>query len=613
MKILPLIAAVALFSGLGYSRTADTENWKVQTTSDGSAATARHESGLANVGGKLYLLGGRGMRNVDRYDPETETWVSLEPMPIEMHHFQPVVIGSRIYVIGAFTCCYPNEAIVRDIYIYNTVTESWSTDGEMPVDRARGSAAAVFHKGKIYLLGGNTLGHNGGAVEWFDEYDPVTKQWTTLADAPNARDHFMAAVAYGKLVAAAGRVTDLPNPFDKPVLPTDIYDFASQSWSSEADIPTGRAGVLAGASGAEVIVAGGEINTSTTALPKVEAFNVVSKTWRDLQPLNIGRHSGGGVVVDNQMHVVAGSENTGGAPETDTHEVLQLDTDGADADGDGLDVIEEVDVHQTNPNDPDTDADGLFDGAEVTLGSDPLVADSDGDTLNDGEEVNQYKTDPLSVDSDNDGLTDADELTQHLTDPLLDDTDGDGLLDGEELAANTDPFDVDSDNDDLSDGDEVNVYYSDPLVQDTDEDGLLDGEEVLIHGSSPRNTDSDLDGLLDNIEVDQYGTHPGKSDSDGDGLSDPDEINIHLSNPVSADSDSDGLNDAAEIAAGTNILLADSDLDGLLDGVDDEPLVAQSRGSSGGSVSTLLLFLLFVGSLSRSARNARQLLVEVLR
>jgi hypothetical protein len=595
-----VIAVVAsVVTVVSQAQTSDTQSWQLQITSDESAPTPRHESGLAQVGGKLYLLGGRGSRTVDRYDPVTNIWESLDPMPLELHHFQPVVIGSRIYVIGAFTCCFPNEEIISDIYVYNTVTDTWDIEGQMPEERARGSAAAVLHKGKVYLVGGNTAGHNGGAVAWVDEYDPQTEQWTVLADAPNARDHSMAAIAYGKLVLTAGRQTALPNPFANPVLATDVYDFTNGTWISTTDIPSPRAGALTVAHGAEVIVAGGEIDTTTEALATVEAFNVLSSQWRPLQDMNIGRHSGGGVLMNEQMHVVAGSERRGGAPETSSHEVLQLDASGADVDDDGLDTVEETEVHLTDPFDADTDNDGLLDGAEIILGSDPLLADTDGDSLSDGDEINQHSTDPLSEDSDGDELNDVAELQEHLTNPLITDTDEDGLADGAEIAATTDPLNADSDNDGLSDGDEVNVHMSDPNVQDSDNDGLVDGAEVQTYGSSPTVTDSDEDGLLDNIEVLEHGTDPSKPDTDDDGLIDIDELQVHNSDPLRSDSDDDGLDDGDEIALGTDVLVDDTDFDGLLDGEDDQPLIANSSGSSGGRVSMLLLFMLIAGMASR--------------
>ena len=67
----------------------------------------------------------------------------------------------------------------------------------------------------------------------------------------------------------------------------------------------------------------------------------------------------------------------------------------SDADGDGLLTRTEHDLG-TNPNDRDTDHDGLGDVAEVNVyGTDPLLRDTDGDGADDGEEVDLC-LDPLS-------------------------------------------------------------------------------------------------------------------------------------------------------------------------------------------------------------------------
>ncbi|MCA9546031.1 MAG: hypothetical protein KC613_16620, partial [Myxococcales bacterium] len=103
---------------------------------------------------------------------------------------------------------------------------------------------------------------------------------------------------------------------------------------------------------------------------------------------------------------------------------------------------------ETDPNNPDTDGDGLPDGVErrSTHGSDPTQPDTDGDGLPDGVE-----------DRNGNGVRDADE-----TDPTVADSDGDGLVDGAE----------DRNGDGVLDPDE-----SDPLDDDTDDDGLLDGQD----------------------------------------------------------------------------------------------------------------------------------------
>lgn len=65
----------------------------------------------------------------------------------------------------------------------------------------------------------------------------------------------------------------------------------------------------------------------------------------------------------------------------------------------------------------DSDGDGLTDDLESTLGTDPDQADSDGDQLDDFEEVCIYGTDPLQPDTDGDGQTDDQD-----SDPLDDGT-----------------------------------------------------------------------------------------------------------------------------------------------------------------------------------------------
>ena len=390
--------------------------WQSIVTSNGSSATARHEATAIAVDGKLYLMGGRGNRPVEVYDPASNSWRVVGNTPLEIHHFQPVVLGTKIYVIAAFTCCYPNEPSIADIHVFDTVTEQWSIIGTMPEARTRGAAAAVVWQGDIYVVGGNTAGHNGGAVAWFDRYDPETETWQVLPDAPNARDHFAAVIVNGQLVAAGGRATDQPNVFANTIAATDIYDFSTGVWRSGASIPNPRAGAVTAGAGSELVIAGGESSGRTEAHDTTEAYDINLNQWRTLQPLSVARHSGGGAVLGTSWHVVAGNTATGGGAETNQHETLELGI-APDQDNDGLSDSDETSMHNTNPNLSDTDGDGAIDGDEIDAGTDPLVTDSDSDGLSDGAELNIHNTNPLVTDSDNDGVSDADEIAAG-TDPL---------------------------------------------------------------------------------------------------------------------------------------------------------------------------------------------------
>ena len=166
-----------------------------------------------------------------------------------------------------------------------------------------------------------------------------------------------------------------------------------------------------------------------------------------------------------------------------------------DIDGDGLGDAWELAYlgSLSNPNGaPGSDPDGDYDTnlVEFTHSTDPLSKfsfySSTSDTVPDawkthfGIALNTTG----STDSDSDTLSNENEFI-YVTNPVVSDTDGDGLSDGNEVNISaTDPLDADTDNDGLTDGAEVNTYLSNPNDTDSDDDGYKDGVEVTA-GSNP--------------------------------------------------------------------------------------------------------------------------------
>lgn len=135
-----------------------------------------------------------------------------------------------------------------------------------------------------------------------------------------------------------------------------------------------------------------------------------------------------------------------------SYQITAIDTEG-DTDGDGmLQWWERRYGGDLNPA-ADLDDDGLTNLQEFTHKTHPLVADTDGDGLNDSTEVNTTGTNPLVADTDGDGLSDGAEVNTHGTNPLSTDSDGDGIDDGREIALGFDPMDEnDAEADNDSDG-----------------------------------------------------------------------------------------------------------------------------------------------------------------
>lgn len=95
---------------------------------------------------------------------------------------------------------------------------------------------------------------------------------------------------------------------------------------------------------------------------------------------------------------------------------LDADGDGYNHDTDNCPLVSNASQLNTdgdslgNACDADDDNDGLSDLQESTVGTNSLLPDTDGDGLTDGAEVNTYGTNPLLVDTDGDGLSDGSEV-----------------------------------------------------------------------------------------------------------------------------------------------------------------------------------------------------------
>jgi hypothetical protein len=120
---------------------------------------------------------------------------------------------------------------------------------------------------------------------------------------------------------------------------------------------------------------------------------------------------------------------------------------GKDSDGDDVPDYEEVNSYLCDSFDWDTDNDGMSDGYEIDASecgldwmSDDSLSDQDGDSLSNLTEYGM-ELDPCSQDSDNDGIGELEEINIYGTDPTVADTDGDGADDGSETELGSNPLD----------------------------------------------------------------------------------------------------------------------------------------------------------------------------
>jgi N-acetylneuraminic acid mutarotase len=315
-----------LFLSFCYWSIAQEGSWDTLKTKN--TAPECSECGLAAVNGKLYLIGGDGggPRAVQRFDLITLTWEKLAEAPLLMHHFQAVAYKTKLYVLDAFSDGgFPDQMPMANVYSFDTGKNSWEKGGEIPAARRRAGAGAVEYKGKLYLVAGIQHGHSSGTTNMFDCYDPVTKSWSVLPDAPHIRDHCSAVVIKEKLYVVGGRNTSYRDPENKvpffamTMLDVDVYDFAARKWSTlAARLPLGSGGGAVVSVNNVLYYMGGERATETEHnAPRKNVYYLDPATtnqWIETDSLHKARNGMAAAVWNNRIYVAGGSGGGPGGP-----------------------------------------------------------------------------------------------------------------------------------------------------------------------------------------------------------------------------------------------------------------------------------------------------------
>ena len=302
----------------------------------------------AAAGGKLYVFAGLAPGWTPRalvyeYDPASNAWTKKKPMALPSHHVAVTELNGKIYLFGGFTAPAsgpPAWAPIDKAWEYDPATDGWRALAPMP--SRRGAAAAAAVNGRIYVIGGAALdpgsdepallpGRPHRAVGTVEEYDPATDRWRSRSPMPTPRNHHAVAAVNGKIYAIGGRIG---GAFITTASNTDVveeYDPATDRWGAlKARMPTPRSAVAWGVHGNRIYVAGGEFQDARmlAAFRAVEAFDPALNRWFALPQMPLPRHGLAGGVVGDELHLVSGdvqSAGTGAHVDVAAHDALQLD------------------------------------------------------------------------------------------------------------------------------------------------------------------------------------------------------------------------------------------------------------------------------------------------
>jgi N-acetylneuraminic acid mutarotase len=175
--------------------------------------TPRGAMGFTILENRIHLLGGnaagphavhdheggqiaedRSVNTHEAYDPATNRWQRLAPMPTPRNHLGAAALNGRIHaVVGRVGRNF--EMTTHEIY--DPAVDRWTTGPAVPTGRS--GVATLAHQGFVYVFGGETFTEPSRTFDDVERFNPRTNRWERLPPMPTAR-HGLGAAALGTSV-----------------------------------------------------------------------------------------------------------------------------------------------------------------------------------------------------------------------------------------------------------------------------------------------------------------------------------------------------------------------------------------------------------------------------
>ncbi|HEY2714451.1 MAG TPA: kelch repeat-containing protein [Chthoniobacterales bacterium] len=251
------------------------------------------------AGGEVTACPGPPVATLEAYSPDTDSWVTLGPMPTARKNLSPGTVNDGvndvIYFIGGQTEC---SGTVGNVEAYDVGTKIWTEKQAMTFPRSQTGVGVL--NGKVYAVGGSDA--NGEPQTTLEVYDPSANAWTTLAPMPTARIAPAIGVVNNVLYAIGGYDNVNLNG-DQQV---EAFDPSTGNWTAGlALLPTPRtSGTGVGVVNNLIHVFGGVNNDHEVSID--ETYDPVSNTWSIAPPMPTARFGLGGVVTNNSLYALGG-------------------------------------------------------------------------------------------------------------------------------------------------------------------------------------------------------------------------------------------------------------------------------------------------------------------
>jgi N-acetylneuraminic acid mutarotase len=279
-------------------------------TSAASLPLARTAAGAAAIGGKIYILGGRGWGSDSYslntvYDPLTNTYSEAALMPATRSEMG-VAVGTdkRIYAIGGVG----DNGTTKTVVAYNPATNAWVKRASLPHARGRLVAVRAGTSHAIFAIGGYPSS-GGRASSEMDRYSVTTNTWKSMPSLPAGRwEPAATTFRYNIYVFGGGQNASAGSTIFTPTATAYEYTTSAGTWRKLAPMPIAEQGAVAltGSDGLIYVIGGGDDTGQPVGDTAVQIYNPSTNTWSQGPAMNEPRAEGAGAMSGGIMYVFGG-------------------------------------------------------------------------------------------------------------------------------------------------------------------------------------------------------------------------------------------------------------------------------------------------------------------
>jgi uncharacterized repeat protein (TIGR01451 family) len=286
-------------------------------SSAGSMSTPRSgDTATLLASGKVLVAGGfvpsiGVLSSAELYDPAANTWTLTGSMTDTRHGFTATLLPSgEVLAAGGGD----SSIVVASAELYDPTTGKWSATGTMVGGPRWLHAATLLASGEVLVAGGQsgtTCGFGGfEAMKSAELYDPATGTWTLTGSLTGARHDFtLTLLPSGKVLAAAGALDCGGIALGS----AELYDPSKGVWSSTGSLATARSSHTATLlpSGLVLVAGGLAGGLNTPPLASVELYDPAAGSWGFTGAMGTARGNHSATLLPNEVLVAGGDTSTG--------------------------------------------------------------------------------------------------------------------------------------------------------------------------------------------------------------------------------------------------------------------------------------------------------------